>query len=639
MADKITKCPLCGTKLKMINGRMICQECGYRAGGQDGSISQYSSSSQSSTKETIKTKPQVSPSSHKGQGKAAAAIGIVVSILASIVVALYQRGVFDSIFHPKDNNKDEISADISPGSPTKEAPKVTKEPSVTETPEITKEPSTAKTARFPVSSFFRQMAEAIWGKNFLTITAEEYASLTALQINRESNEIYYQLNYGETKTLTYANDISKDFSDLSSFTGLEWISVEESLSKGDLDGLDNLWGIYAENTIEEYLDIVPEPDNILELGIEDSIFEKSLDDIKAFPNLRYLSVDYGALEDISALVDVPGLVGLTMIDCDRMTDYSPLMSLTGLESLKVESSQLKSIDFVRVMPNLTVLSIEDSAITGLDALASCEKLTYLSLIDNEYVEDYSVVGELKLLEKLTLKMNYGGALPSFEKLSQLQSLDIKYAGDLSPLKDAVNVTYLSMERCSGNGFETIASLKNLTTLIIHDFASYVDTVEPLLNLPNLTALDLSDTSIFGNIEDIFSIPTLRYLCLNDCQIGLDFDNLPFNETLQFLALDNIRILNDPTYNNGDVVKLSEHYSMFEQFPNLTDLSLASNHIDRIDFVESLPYLQYLDITNNNVTSLKPLTSLKGFIAVWCGKNSILEKLPENSPVMVFTTER
>ena len=182
-------------------------------------------------------------------------------------------------------------------------------------------------------------------------------------------------------------------------------------------------------------------------------------------------------------------------------------------------------------------------------------------------------------------------------------------------------------------------MKQLTTLIIHDFSSYVDTVEPLLNLPNLTTLDLSDSSIFGNIEDIFNIPTLRYLCLNDCQIGLDFDKISVNETLQFLALNNIRILNDPTYNNGDIVKLSEHYDMFQQFPNLVDVSLVSNQIDSIEFVESLPYLQYLDITNNNVTSLKPLASLENFIAVWCGKNSILEKLPENSPVIVFTTER
>ena len=29
MANEITKCPMCGTKLKMIGGRMTCKECGY----------------------------------------------------------------------------------------------------------------------------------------------------------------------------------------------------------------------------------------------------------------------------------------------------------------------------------------------------------------------------------------------------------------------------------------------------------------------------------------------------------------------------------------------------------------------------------------------------------------------------------
>ena len=57
--------------------------------------------------------------------------------------------------------------------------------------------------------------------------------------------------------------------------------------------------------------------------------------------------------------------------------------------------------------------------------------------------------------------------------------------------------------------------------------------------------------------------------------------------------------------NRQTVKLSEHYDMFGHFPNLTDLYLEATEIDSISFVENLPKLQYLDITDNNVTSLKP----------------------------------
>ncbi len=103
-------------------------------------------------------------------------------------------------------------------------------------------------------------------------------------------------------------------------------------------------------------------------------------------------------------------------------------------------------------------------------------------------------------------------------------------------------------------------------------------------------------------------------------------------------MSDISILKDPTYNNGDEVRLSEHLDMFDHFPNLTELHLASLKLDDIAFVEKLPKLQYLDITDNSVTSLKPLESLSDFQAVWCGRNTILENLPEDSPVFVFTED-
>ena len=48
----------------------------------------------------------------------------------------------------------------------------------------------------------------------------------------------------------------------------------------------------------------------------------------------------------------------------------------------------------------------------------------------------------------------------------------------------------------------------------------------------------------------------------------------------------------------------------------------SDRIDSLDFVENLPLLQYLEITDNSVTSLKPLEALPDFQMVWCGKNTI-----------------
>ena len=78
--------------------------------------------------------------------------------------------------------------------------------------------------------------------------------------------------------------------------------------------------------------------------------------------------------------------------------------------------------------------------------------------------------------------------------------------------------------------------------------------------------------------------------------------------------------------------------MFDCFPNLTELYAASLRLDSIEFVSKLPRLQYLDITNNSVTSLKPLEALSDFQAVWCGQNTILENLSSDSNIFVYTTD-
>ncbi len=660
MAKESTKCPMCGTKLKLMDGRMTCKKCGYyirsqaeqtsgQTGGTTTGTSQqtgyqggvgYNSSGSGQTGSYSGSKPgsgyYTAPNKNGESNPVAAIVTAVVlgivSLAALTGIILFRSGALENLL-PDSNASSSSSRRQETGSASGEEPAPSEEASA-----VTAVDGSTADPNLPKSDFFRQVSEAVWGKDYQSITPEEYASLTALQINRDEKTLYFQIDNGDTQSLTYQYDTGMILSDLSAFSGLEWFSIDDDLEPGDLDGLHSLYGVYAENTFRELADIIPHPENITDLGVYDSIFERSLNGIESFPNLRYLDLEYEYVEDISALSQFPDLEGLFLRDCDKINDYSVLMSLNSMESLSIQSSQLKSIDFIRQMPGLTSFSIEDTQVPNLDALESCPELTYLSLIDNTGIDDYSVVGSLTQLSELELELNYGGTLPSFADLTQLQMLSVKYAGDLSPLRDAVNVTYLSLEECSGWELEAITAMQGLTTLIINDFSSYRDSLEPLTNLPNLTTLSLEDTSVFGNIEEIFGIPTLQYLYLDECQVGLDFNNLPVNETLEILSMNDITILHDPTYNNGDAVKLSDHYDMFGHFPNLKELYLASLNLDSIDFVETLPLLQYLDITDNNVTSLKPLESLSDFQAVWCGQNTILEKLPEDSSIAVITSE-
>lgn len=507
-----------------------------------------------------------------------------------------------------------------------------------------KETTNMSEIRLPESDFFRQVAGNIWEKHFESITAEEIAELTSLQIDTSEKTVAFQLNHGAVQTMSYGEETEMDTADLSVFTGLEWISIDRKLNAGDLQGLERLFGVYTRNTVKEMADIIPHPELITELGIADeatgqseqkgegrtegaerteSAGEGTLDGTEYFPNLAYLTVDYRALEDISALVNFPALQGLMLEECDALTDYNPLLSLGNLEWLKIASNSLENIDFVSSMRRLTSLSIEGSRIKSLDVLQECSGLTLLNLTGNSMIEDYSVIGKLTELEELTLEMGHGGKLPSFEKLIKLERLSLKDVDDLSPLKDAGSVISLFLDHCSGAQLDAVCAMTNLDTLEIHRFSTTVDSLAPLAGLSKLTSLHLQDVTVNGNVEEIFGIPSLKSLCLDQCRVGIDFAQLPVNGNLEILSMNGIHIVSNPGEEGAEEVRLSEHYELFDCFPNLTELYLKSLGLENIAFTEKLPRLQHLDIRDNPVTSLKELRNLKEIRTVWYGGGTIV----------------
>lgn len=488
----------------------------------------------------------------------------------------------------------------------------------------------------PQSSFFREMAEIVFGKACANISREEFASVTALVINLDDKDIYCQVNNDEIHSMTITSAAGMDLSDLKFFPGLEYISlVGDSLESGDLDGLERLTAVYAENTLDELYKIIPRPENITTLSVTDSFFKRDLEGVQNFPNLLYLTVAYDHLEDISALNDMPGLLGLALLDCDYLMDYSPLMNMTNLEQLSIQSSQLKTIDFIKVMPNLTYLGVEDSQILNIDAVANCPKLTELYLMKNYSVDDYTPVGDLVNLTDLTIHKDTHAPIPSLGNLTNLvtASFGNLWEDELPLVTAASNISQLYLEHnYDDDHLELLADLP-LTTLSMIDCSISGDhPLAFLTELADLTYLDLSESYIFGNIEEVFGIPGLQYLYLKETTGVIDFDNLPANEDLIVLYMSGLTIKTEPW--GYEYYYLRDHYDMFEKYPNVEWLYLAELDIDNIEFVSNMPNLQYLDIIGNNVTSLKPLESLQNFYTVLCRNNSILESVSEESGIYV-----
>lgn len=477
--------------------------------------------------------------------------------------------------------------------------------------------------KYPESEFFRQTASNIWGKDYHSITAEEYASLTSLQIDTAEKTVSYQLDHGFVQTMSYGTETEMDTADLAAFPGLEWLSLDRPLQPGDLQGLGKLFAVYARNTVNELADIIPHPETVTELGIADDTGEKSLEGIRDFPSLEHLAVNYRYLEDISALRQVPALKGLMLEKSDSLGDYSPLTALADLEWLKIESGKLESLDFIGSMEKLISLSVEGSRIRDLELLKGHAGLTFLALRNNPEIDDYSVIGELEGLEELTLEMGHGGILPSFRKLERLERLSLKDVEDLSPLEDAGSVISLFLDHCSGAQLEAISAMKELDTLEIHGFSTAADSLDPLTEMPKLTSFNLQNVVIDSDIRRVFDISSLKSLHLDHCRVGLDFSTVQVNENLEILSMNGISFINRSADGEAQEEKLQGHYEFFDCFPNLTELYLESLGLEDIAFVEKLPRLQHLDIRDNPVTSLRELQKLEEIETVWYGGGTIV----------------
>lgn len=660
MGKKITKCPVCSTKLKMINGRMTCRDCGYSLRPQNESIS-YGASD-----------PADAAQRPAGSSKATAvSIGAIVLLF---VGAFAKTGLKSLVENVMDNSQSNPYIQTAPNYQQEEKlpPQVITvynsdhsfvtiypEPTASGPAKTAAPPaSTPVPAGLPESHFFRGFIEAVYGRDFRDITAEEYAAVTSLVIDDENKKVYYQLNHGETMSLNFSSGSrSEVFSpeyapgltlrDLVCFPGLE--RLDTGRERLDLYGevvrhLKNLRAAVFHCPPAGLKRMLPYPENITELTIR-CFAGQDLSHIEDFPNLQRLTIYYPPT-DISSLKYLSGLQELTLIGSYDVIDFNSLADVTTLEKLDIQSIPLDNIDFVAQLPNLSALSIcgsdiyyrKDVILQDISPLASCPGLTSLSLTDNEGVTDYSVIENLAGLTSLTLDVNWAAPLPSFRNLTKLESLSVTDALDLSPLGTAVNVTSLYLKDCPSFDLEVLANMQRLTSLTISEADDYLEpfsSLTPLTKLPNLTELDISGTYIQGNIEAIFGIPSLKYLNMDDCRVGIDFDAVP-TSSLETLSMRYV-VLREYPREEVEWLYLADHVEFFDHFPDLKNLYLRGYYFDNIDFVSSMPKLQRLELRDTDISDISPLLGLLSLDTVWCDDGSFLNSLPQDFPVRFIPT--
>ena len=626
MNQKKTKCPICSKKMKHIQGEFRCQDCGYHSSTQ----SVYNIPPQKTTPtfsyEQNHASPPSSPSFLQklmgiiSQYKKVEFIITIVTVVVLLCTKLFSMfDFFEDAFKSSEKNPARnIYSSQNTYIHSNNNPYTNSEKDADPMPQ---------------SEMFQQFISKVFEKDFGAISPEELTQITSLHIYYTSSGyrvLEYSLEDGKTDKF-YFDDKSLDTSDLHCFTGLRSLQLKhDSLDMGDLTGLTQLTELWCQNTPTELSKII-DPKQLKILGIFSDMFLGDLTNIDAFSNLTALHLRCRYLKDISSLSALKNLKSLEISSNENIESFQVLFDMPQTEILSIDCSKLRDISFVSKMTALKELTIQNSEILNIDCLKDCkDTLLKLDLTHNYQINDYSIVSQLTHLTDLTLLISSSTQeaeiLPDLSRITMLTCLCIGSFDQISSIKDVKGLKELTLSRVYDSS--DIPNLPNLKKLKLLDMSLQTPIIESITKLTQLEHIDLTDSYIWGNVDSLLSLPHLKEFILNDCTAGFDFSHLKKNESLQLLQINHstLKALQngkwDYNANNENNISLNEHLDMFQYFPNLQELSLTQMNLSDIAFAADLNNLQILDITDNYVVSLKPLTNLPIFQYVMCASNPI-----------------
>lgn len=495
--------------------------------------------------------------------------------------------------------------------------------------------SDGEETEMPLTGCLGAMAEAVFGKPADEIPDSELARIQWLEMAYDWD--YFLIGYSfsnpleedaELTWLSFSRDMPTGKECLSRFTGLKKLNTEQPLDKKHIASLNlNSIGCYASSPAE-IAGLFADPSQLKEIRMNGGV--DSLEGLEQFPNLETLYIDGYNLTDFGPLVNLSSLKSLTLESCDGMTDFSIFHVMTSLEELDINAENLKSLDFLSGMGNLKSLSLTDAGMLTLDGLEKQPQLETLKLEDCDNLKNMTALESLTSLKELYIDLPYDCPQPDLSGMTQLNKLALSQFRDCSFLSGMTELVSLRLTGCEPGTDTSLANLTKLEELSLSTNMGSWQNLDFITGFPALKTLSLQGVTTYDDISGIFSIPTLRRLDISGMECEIAFDRIQDNPSLEELYMDGLLLYeNAQIYgDNGfisidwDDVILNEHTDFLTHFPSLRILSIAENELTDISFAEKLPALEQIDFSDNFVTDLKPLSGPGGLKLVVCTGNPI-----------------
>ena len=270
-----------------------------------------------------------------------------------------------------------------------------------------------------------------------------------------------------------------------------------------------------------------------------------------------------------------------------LRDYKTYHEIIALN----EQGKIKSLNYhefhsdlkyLSIITHLKALDLSGQEIIDLPYLASFRQLEKLDLHDTRHHENIlPALPELKYL-------NYAHTVIAhpdlFSQLPLVEEMDISATG-ISDFTSVKRLKKLKKLTADGNGIKDISALNVLPLLEWLSLNNNASVIEKTAQLKNLKTLHLNDCeSAEKSLKAFASSKNLEKLTLNNS------------------IIKNLMPLMEIDYSNHPP-------RIAPLFPNLKHLSLSSNSIDSIYFIEKFTQLQTLNLSYNRIESIDELAGM------------------------------
>ena len=271
-------------------------------------------------------------------------------------------------------------------------------------------------------------------------------------------------------------------------------------------------------------------------------FESRTIIVRSFETLKY--IDMNLRHKVKRIQIRDGRNFISQNEINQITKVLA-QDFQHLEHLYIERAELSSVEFLKNIPNLTILRVTDTDLVDLTPISCLKKLEVLEVYNNK-IKDIDPLRGLLKLHWLDIA---GNQVQSLKPISGLNLKELK-AGDnqftdLTPLARMVSLEWLSLYQTREGSskilsIQPLAGLTNLTHLFIKN--NNIKNIWPLQNLTQLEVLVLSENGIV-DIRGLGKLYSHKTLHLDSNQIW-DIKIISNLQRLTYLNLkDNKKISN------------------------------------------------------------------------------------------------